>query len=133
MAKRVAIFPAGRQDLYIRNKYSAAVASGDFLFVSGQVGSREDGTKVDEPEEQLRSAFQNLNAVLSAGGCDFDDIVDFTIYIVDPEKHLDTVFKVKDEYWGEPPYPPITAVGVTWLYGFDFELKATARIPETNA
>ncbi|MBL0925415.1 MAG: RidA family protein [Sphingomonadaceae bacterium] len=132
MADRIAIFPAGRQDLYAQNKYSAAISSGGFLFVSGQVGSRDDGSKVDDPEEQLRVAFQNLNAVLAAGGCSFDDVVDFTIYIVDPGSHLDTVFKVKDEFWGEPPYPPITAVGVTWLFGFDFELKATARIPETK-
>ena len=43
------IFPAGRQALYERNKYSAAVASGGFLFVSGQVGSREDGSPEPDP------------------------------------------------------------------------------------
>ena len=30
MTKRTAIFPAGRQELYERNKYSAAMASGGF-------------------------------------------------------------------------------------------------------
>ncbi|EFV8084834.1 RidA family protein, partial [Shigella dysenteriae] len=29
-----------------------------------------------------------------------------------------------------PPYPTWTAVGVTWLAGFDFEIKVIARIPE---
>ncbi|MFK8663153.1 RidA family protein, partial [Escherichia coli] len=29
-----------------------------------------------------------------------------------------------------PPYPNWTAVGVTWLAGFDFEIKVIARIPE---
>jgi enamine deaminase RidA (YjgF/YER057c/UK114 family) len=43
MTKRDAIFPAGRQALYEINRYSAAIRSGDLLFVSGQVGSREDG------------------------------------------------------------------------------------------
>ncbi|MBW2853788.1 RidA family protein, partial [Escherichia coli] len=28
------------------------------------------------------------------------------------------------------PYPTWTAVGVTWLAGFDFEIKVIARIPE---
>ena len=28
-----------------------------------------------------------------------------------------------------PPYPSWTAVGVTWLAGFDFEIAAIARIP----
>ncbi|MBE1230814.1 RidA family protein, partial [Salmonella enterica subsp. enterica serovar Dublin] len=27
------------------------------------------------------------------------------------------------------PYPNWTAVGVTWLAGFDFEIKVIARIP----
>jgi enamine deaminase RidA (YjgF/YER057c/UK114 family) len=130
MAKRIAIFPAGRQELYTTNKYSAAVSSGGFLFVSGQVGSREDGSPETDPEKQLRLAFTNLNNVLAAAGCSFDDVVDFTIFVVDPEKMFPVVMKVKDEFWGEPPYPTLTGIGVTWLYGFNFELKVTAKLPD---
>ena len=43
MAKRDAVVPAGRHDLYTSQTYSAAIRSGDLLFVSGQVGSRSDG------------------------------------------------------------------------------------------
>ena len=39
------------------------------------------------------------------------------------------MLKVRDNYLGEPPYPNITAVGVNWLAGFDFEIKVIARIP----
>lgn len=130
MTKRIAIFPAGRQDLYTSNKYSAAVSSGGFLFVSGQVGSQDDGSPEPDPEKQLRLAFTNLNNVLAAAGCSFDDVVDFTIYIVDPEKMFSIAMKVKDEFWGEPPYPTLTGIGVTWLYGFHFELKVTAKLPD---
>lgn len=133
MGKRVAIFPAKRQELYERNKYSAAVASGGLLFVSGQVGSRADGSPEPEPEAQLRLAFQNLEAVLAAGGCTSDDIVDFTLYVVDPEKMLSIALKVREEFLGEPPYPTLTAIGVTWLYGFHFELKVIAKLPEDAA
>ena len=98
MTKRTAIFPAGRQELYERNKYSAAVRSGDFLFVSGQVGSQEDGSPQADPEEQLRLAFTHLNSVLVAAGCSFDDVVDFTVFIVDPEKLMPIFFKVKEEF-----------------------------------
>ena len=133
MAERIAIFPAGRQALYERNKYSAAVASGGFLFVSGQVGSREDGSPEPDLEAQLRLAFENLNAVLAAGGCTFDDIVDFILFAVDPETSLPVAFKVHDEFWGEAPYPTLTAIGVTWLYGFHFELKVVAKLPEAAA
>jgi enamine deaminase RidA (YjgF/YER057c/UK114 family) len=37
---------------------------------------------------------------------------------------------VRQEAIGGPPYPNWTAVGVTWLAGFDFEIKVIARIPE---
>lgn len=128
--KRIAIFPAGRQELYTTNQYSAAVSSGGFLFVSGQVGSREDGSPETDPEKQLRLAFTNLNSVLTAASCSFDDVVDLTIYIVDPEKMFPVFSKVKNEFWGEPPYPTLTGIGVTWLYGFHFELKVTAKLPD---
>jgi len=130
MTTRTAVFPAGRQALYDRNKYSAAVASGGFLFVSGQVGSEDDGSPQPDPERQLRLAFAHLNSVLSAAGCSFDDVVDFTVFFVDPERLMPVFFKVKDDFWGEAPYPTLTGIGVTWLYGFDFELKVTARLPE---
>jgi enamine deaminase RidA (YjgF/YER057c/UK114 family) len=130
MSTRQAIFPAGRQELYVRNKYSAAISSGGFLFVSGQVGSRDDGSPEPDPEQQVRRAFENLNNVLAAGGCTFDDVVDFTAYVVDPEKLLPVFFKVREEFWGEPPYPTLTGIGVTWLYGFQCELKVVARLPE---
>ena len=44
MTKRDAIFPADRHALYDLHQYSAAIRSGDLLFISGQVGSREDGS-----------------------------------------------------------------------------------------
>lgn len=44
MVERTAVFPAGRHSLYAEHRYSAAIRSGDLLFVSGQVGCREDGT-----------------------------------------------------------------------------------------
>ncbi|EDM0761351.1 endoribonuclease L-PSP [Salmonella enterica] len=31
--------------------------------------------------------------------------------------------------FAHPPYPNWTAIGVTWLAGFDFEIKVIARIP----
>ncbi len=120
------IFPAGRQALYEQNRYSPAVKSGGFLFVSGQVGSREDGTPEAELEPEIRLAFDNLNAVLTAAGCTF---VDVTVFLIDPETTLDAVWKVLPDYWGPAPWPTLTGVGVSWLYGFRFEIKVIARLP----
>ncbi|MEA3251892.1 MAG: RidA family protein, partial [Pseudomonadota bacterium] len=44
-----------------------------------------------------------------------------------------TAWKVVPEFWGSAPHPTLTAVGVTWLYGFDFEIKVIAKLPESAA
>jgi enamine deaminase RidA (YjgF/YER057c/UK114 family) len=132
MAKRDAVFPAGRQALYDINQYSAAIRSGDLLFVSGQVGSREDGSPEPDFARQVRLAFDNLEAVLAAAGAGFDDIVDVTSFHTDPENQFDTIMAVKSEVFSERPYPNWTAVGVNWLAGFDFEIKAIARLPQAG-
>ena len=132
MAKRDAVFPAGRHALYEKHRYSAAIRSGDLLFVSGQVGSREDGSPEPVFEEQVRLAFDNLAAVLEVAGCTFDDVVDVTTFHTDPPAQFETVMAVRSEVIGDPPYPNWTAVGVNWLAGFDFEIKVIARLPRST-
>jgi enamine deaminase RidA (YjgF/YER057c/UK114 family) len=127
--RRAPIFPAGRHALYETYRYSAAIRSGDLLFVSGQVGSRPDGSPEPDFEAQVRLAFDNLAAVLKAAGCTFDDVVDVTTFHTDPAAQIEAVMAVREGVIGAPPYPNWTAVGVTWLAGFDFEIKVVARIP----
>ncbi|EGT4322370.1 RidA family protein, partial [Cronobacter sakazakii] len=86
MTSREPIFPANRHALYEEHGYSAAIRSGDLLFVSGQVGSRADGTPEPDFEAQVRLAFENLRATLAAAGCTFDDLVDVTTFHTDPER-----------------------------------------------
>ncbi|OAZ91418.1 RidA family protein [Halomonas sp. G11] len=130
MAKRDVVFPQGRQALYDQNTYSAAVRSGDFLFVSGQVGSREDGSPEPDFAAQVQLAFDNLQSVLAAAGASFDDIVDVTSFHTDPEAQFPIWLDAKARAFPEKPYPNWTAVGVTWLAGFDFEIKVIAKLPE---
>src|SRR5690554_2375457 len=119
-----------RQELYERNRYSPAIRSNGFLFVSGQVGSLDDGSPQEGLTAQVRQAFENLNGILAAAGCSFDDVVDVTVFMVDAEKNFEEVWTVVPDYWGEAPFPTLTAVGVTWLYGYDFEIKVIAKLPE---
>lgn len=132
MTKPEPVFPANRHALYEEHGYSAALRSGDLLFVSGQVGSREDGTPEPDFEAQVRSAFANLEATLLAAGCSFADLVDVTSFHTDPENQFGTIMKVKAEIFPKPPFPNWTAIGVNWLAGFDFEIKVIARIPQTS-
>ncbi len=80
---------------YELHRYSPAIRANGLLFFSGQVGSRPDGSPEPELDDQVRLAFQNLNAILAAPGCSFKDV----------------------------------AVGVTWLSGFQFEIKVIAKLP----
>ncbi|KAB0653194.1 RidA family protein [Burkholderia diffusa] len=128
MGKRDVVFPPGRQALYERNRYAPAVRAGGLLFVSGQVGSREDGTPEPDLQEQVRLAFRNLNAILHEAGCSFDDVVDVTVFMVDPQSTFERIWQVVPEFWGDALHPTLTAVGVTWLYGFDFEIKVVAKL-----
>ncbi|PDS82266.1 hypothetical protein CO654_26580 [Rhizobium sp. L18] len=132
MTQREAIFPADRHALYEEHGYSAAIRSGDLLFVSGQVGSRPDGTAEPDFERQVRLAFENLQATLSPAGCTIDDIVDVTTFHTDPENQFATIMAVKQQIFSKPPYPNWTALGVNWLAGFDFEIKVIARIPASK-
>lgn len=131
MIKRETIFPANRHSLYEEHGYSAAIRSGSLLFVSGQVGSRADGSPEPEFAAQVRLAFENLLATLAAAGCSIDDLIDVTTFHTDPENQFATIMAVKRDIFPRAPYPNWTAVGVNWLAGFDFEIKVIARIPES--
>jgi enamine deaminase RidA (YjgF/YER057c/UK114 family) len=133
MAKRDAVFPANPHALYTEHRYSPAIRANGLLFVSGQVGARTDGSPQPDTEAQIRLAFENLLGILDAAGCTFDDVVDATLYLVDPEGDFETLLKVMPDYWGEAPYPALTGLGVNWLAGFRFEIKVIARLPETQA
>jgi len=132
MSARNVVFPAERQALYERNRYSPAIRSNGFLFVSGQVGSRPDGSPEPDLQRQVRLAFDNLNAILAAAGCTFEDVVDVTVFIVDPTANFELIWKVVADYWGEAPHPTLTGIGVTWLYGYQFEIKVIAKLPEAT-
>ena len=66
MSKRDVVFPAGRHALYEQHHYSPAIRSNGFLFVSGQVGSKADGTPEPDLLDQVALAFKNLNAILGS-------------------------------------------------------------------
>lgn len=133
MTMRTPIYPKDRHALYQQHGYSAAIQSGDLLFVSGQVGSLSDGSPEVNFEKQVELAFDNLAKTLAAAHCSFDDVIDVMTFHTDPENQFETIMKVKAKVFNQAPYPNWTAVGVNWLAGFDFEIKVTARIPATTS
>lgn len=129
MSTRTAIFPDRPHALYRQHGYSPAIQSGDLLFVSGMVGAREDGTPEPDLAAQVQLAFDSLRAVLEKAGCTFDDVVDVTLFLTDPEASAGLMIGALARAFPHEPKPNATAVGVTWLSGFQFEIKVIARIP----
>jgi len=64
--------------------YSVAVASGCFLFVSGQLGlDPVTGTLQAGIDAQTRQSLANLKAILEAAGTDLDAVVKTTVFLSD--------------------------------------------------
>lgn len=65
--------------------YSHAVAVGDLLFTSGQLGMDPAAGKLagDTIEAQTEQALKNLEAVLAANGMTFANVVKTTIFLTD--------------------------------------------------
>jgi 2-iminobutanoate/2-iminopropanoate deaminase len=95
--------------------YSQAVRAGQLLFVSGQVPlDPATGQIVDgDIAAQTRRVFDNLAAVLKAGGRSFADVVRTTVFLADMNDFA-TVNEVYGTYFSEP-YPARATVQVARL------------------
>lgn len=127
---RTVVFPSDKQANYEAYGYSAAVKSGGFLFVSGQVGVDSEGKAEQDPEAQFNLAFSNLEKVLEAAGCGFDDVVDVTSFHVDMFAHFDEFAAAKVKAFPDAPYPNWTSIGVVTLADQTLllEIKVVAKL-----
>jgi len=95
--------------------YSQAVRAGQLLFVSGQVPLDPATGQMVEGDiaAQTRRVFDNLAAVLKAGGRSFADVVRTTVFLADMND-FETVNEVYGTYFTEP-YPARATVQVARL------------------
>ncbi len=110
--------------------YSHAVRHGELLFVSGQAPLDPDtGTVVEGGvETQTRQVFANLEAVLTAAGATFDDVLKANIYLTDLDD-FHAVNAICAEKFTEP-HPARTTIGVAGLpLGIVVEIELVARSP----
>ncbi|MED7789484.1 RidA family protein [Francisella sp. 19X1-34] len=76
--------------------YEQAIKVGGFVYTSGQIGLKPDGTMSGECiKEQTTQVMQNLKAVLEAAGSSLDKVIKATIFIKDMSE-----FKTIDEIYG---------------------------------
>jgi 2-iminobutanoate/2-iminopropanoate deaminase len=95
--------------------YSQAVRAGQLLFVSGQVPLDPATGQIvaGDIAAQTRRVFDNLGAVLKAGGRSFADVVRTTVFLADMNDFA-TVNEIYGTYFSEP-YPARATVQVARL------------------
>jgi reactive intermediate/imine deaminase len=93
--------------------FSSAVRIGDILYLSGQMGFRDDGTLADGMEGQARQALENIGAVLTNAGLKFSDVFHCTVMLPDMKLWPD-FNKIYLEYFAEP-LPTRSAFGANGL------------------
>jgi enamine deaminase RidA (YjgF/YER057c/UK114 family) len=118
----------GSRTTYDSFHFAEAARVGDTVWVSGQRGFDENGAISDDPAEQARVTFRNLERILARAGAALADVVLLTSYHVSMADFGGFV-AVKDEFI-RPPYPAWTAVGVGALVepAMKIEVAAVAVI-----
>lgn len=95
--------------------YSQAIASGPFLFVSGQIPVDPATGEIVSGgiEEQAKQVFRNLKAILQEAGLEADSIVKTTVFL----KSLGD-FAIVNKLYAEvftPPFPARSCIEVSAL------------------
>jgi len=75
--------------------YSSAVWNGDFLHLSGTLGSIPGEGYPEDITAQTRQTFENLGRILEAAGSDFSRVVSVSVYLTDDRHYqaMNEVFK----------------------------------------
>jgi len=95
--------------------YSQAVKVNNTVYISGQIPLIPETMEVLEGsvEEQIHLVFKNLQAIITAAGGNFDNVVKLNIFLTDLS-NFPTVNQVMAQYFTEP-YPARAAIGVKEL------------------
>nr|WP_206117060.1 RidA family protein [Rhizobium laguerreae] len=127
MIDREIIIPEEMREIVSRAGYAPAVKVGDTVYVVGQVGRTKDLEVIEDPKEQFRAMWYNLQIVLEAAGCTFDHVVEMTSYHVNMSKHMDVFRDAKNEVFPKGTYA-WTRIGVSELAhpGLLAEVKCVA-------
>jgi enamine deaminase RidA (YjgF/YER057c/UK114 family) len=93
---------------------------------------------------RVRQAYTNMFFIAAAGGAQPEDLIETVVYVRTDAPHPSPEFfdirrldnEVRQEFYGEGPYPNRTFVGLTELNGTDangevdvFEVKGTFYVP----
>jgi enamine deaminase RidA (YjgF/YER057c/UK114 family) len=132
MAKFEPFYRPDEKHVYDEWHVAPAVKVGPFVFCSGALGLRADGSVVEDPAEQFTTAFENLRGLLSEAGAGLEDVFELLTFHIGLAEHIELFGQVKDGFITEP-YPTWTAIEVAglgggYMPGLFVEIKATAHV-----
>jgi enamine deaminase RidA (YjgF/YER057c/UK114 family) len=111
---------------------------GEILVVAGQVGVGREGRVEPDVGAQTRQAFENVRAVLEAGGCRWRDVVRLQTFLTSADD-IPGFMKARQEifpgYFPDGAYPPNTLLVVSRLVRPELrvEIEAMAVRPRPVA
>ena len=113
-----------------------SVRPGRLVFIAGQVAVDEKGDVVGRGDfqAQVRQVFHNLGAVLASAGASFEDVVQFTTFVVrshTTEEFIAARGEIYPQIFPNASYPPNTLVFIDGLVRQEFlvEIEAIAALP----
>jgi reactive intermediate/imine deaminase len=110
-----------------RRPFARAVRAGDFVFVSGQVPTREGEVVAGGIVAQAEQAIANLRAVLAEAGCTLADVVQVTCWLDDP-RDFSSFNAVFERHFIEAP-PARSTVQAALMVDAKVEIDAVAWKP----
>ena len=112
--------------------YSQAIAAGEYVFCSGQLGlDPTSGELVEGITAQTDRALRNLGAVLEAAGCGYADVVKTTVFLADIADFAALNEVYAGYFGGMPPARSTFAVAALPKGGL-LEVEAIARRPRVG-
>jgi len=109
--------------------YSQAIAAGDFVFCSGQVGlDPVSGDLAEGLEQQVLRGLENMKAVLEEAGLSSADVVKTTVFLTSMDDFA-AMNEIYEKVFSDSP-PARSTVAVKELpKGAVFEIEAIALAP----
>jgi|TARA_B110000914_G_scaffold114299_1_gene99937 2-iminobutanoate/2-iminopropanoate deaminase len=109
--------------------YSQGVVSGNYIFLSGQVGRKYDATELEEGvAAQTRQTILNIKAVLAEKNLTLDNVVKTSVFLADMNDFAE-MNGVYAEFFDENSAPARTTVQVAALpLAADVEIDVMASL-----
>jgi 2-iminobutanoate/2-iminopropanoate deaminase len=110
-------------------KYSHGVEAppnARWLYISGQIGVHQDGTVPEEPIQQARQAWMNMDAILAEAGMGLSDVLRMNAYVTTPEATA-AFREIRNEMVGDnPPASTLVQIAALASPGWVVEIECVA-------